>query len=653
MRSPACATIKRFIYLFQTPRDLPPLLESVESADSDVVFLSWLEKSSDPRSIHYPSSSWTQGRNRLLKEVMGRPYQYFIFGDGDVQLELTRHGHAAGRHGQNPWRVFEQFLLEHEPAVGCPAYDWHLVGGAYNEAAEVQTLRFFDAVLNAFHHEALPVLLPYYDLLDEASECYSQNLLCSLTADLYPGHVMQSNWIEAINTQTTRHDSEFLLSKPEHLYLDSLRNPARAREFLRQSYGWSARHPSMGPPRTKQQSYARCDEELARDHRLDHPLWVRKRELASLPADAEFFSADPNSARAQRRRSQRPFVAPPPASPLPLGLMQRFKLATLPFRLRVGLVRVERFTTWARPAGRYWSRRRARARWRKWLAQTHVPLEIPESQQLELLELLAAVFNDLNRDRIIFVDVGAGCGAILSLLGRAVPGKMLFSIGIDPIDARAHRDYSGYVLGAVASGPEGPADFFRYSASDCSSLKRMNVSSVSHDPADIPRGMYVTPGTIEQLEATLQVSTFRLDTLVRQYGLAGEVLDLVKIDAQGSDLDVFLSLGEFTRNCLFLRIETVFVTPGSPARLLYEGQTTWEKDRAAIEAAGFRVLNIGHFGVTPEADVTFVNVKLLRDLQWASGQRVIVPSSVDEALRPARPAEARPPLVGDASGTGI
>jgi hypothetical protein len=612
--------MKRYLYLFQVPQNLPASLEAAASADSDIVFLSWREKSTDPRSIFYPSSSWTQGRNRLLKEVMGRPYHYFIFGDGDVQLELTGPRHAAGPIEQNPWRAFEAFLLEREPAVGFPSYDWHLIGGAHDESAACQTLRYFDALLNAFHHEALPVLLPYYDLLDEASECYSQNLLCSLAAELYPGHAMQTNGVRVINTQALRSDSEFLLSKPENLYLDSLRSPERISKFLRQSYGCSARHPSLGPPLVKKTSYGRKDEELSQIYRLDHPLWARKRELACMPVNAEFFSDAPDTERAQRWRSIRnrgvpPTVTPPLAPPSPPSLIRRFKLGSRPLRTRLGLVRSGRLFIFLRKVAEWRSQRQPRTQWRKWLRHPNLHFEIPESRQLEVVKLLAAALNELHVDSVVYVDVGAALGQVRDLFQRkAGLQKGVFSIGIDPIDVRDHWSYNGYVVGAVSSGDEGFAEFFRYSSSDCSSLKRMEPSSISHDPADIAQGKYFTPVVVERLEETLRVPTFRLDTLIRQYGLANEVLHFVKIDAQGSDLNVFLSLGELTRNCLFLRIETVIPRAGAPARLLYEGQTTFAEDRAAIEAAGFRLLNVSHFGVTPEADVTFVNTKLLREL---------------------------------------
>ncbi len=608
--------MKRFVYLFQVPQDLPASLEAAASVDSDIVFLSWREKSNDPRSIYYPSSSWTQGRNRLLKEVMGRPYHYFIFSDGDVRLEFTPRARAAHRLERSPWRAFEAFLLEREPAIGCPSYDWHLVGGARDESAECQTLRFFDAVLSAFHHEALPVLLPYYDLLDDDSECYSQNLLCSLAAELYPGHVMQTNEVRVINTQALRGDSEFLLSKPENLYLNSLRSPVRIGRFMRQSYGIKARHPSMGPPLAKSASYGREDDELSRVFRLDHPLWARKRELAALPANAEFFSDVPNTARAQRWRRKKSPV-PVPVAPVPA--ITRLRWATQPLRQTFGLGRSGILFRAAVAPVRWWRswspRQTMRARWRQWLRHTDLHFEIPEHKQVEVLKLLAAALNELRVDSVVYIDVGAALGEVRDLFQcKSDLQKSVFSIGIDPVDVRDHWRYNGYVIGAVSSGPEGFAEFFRYSSSDCSSLKRMEPSSVSHDPAEIAQGKYFTPVIVERLEETLRVPTFRLDTLLRQYGLANEVLHFVKIDAQGSDLDVFQSLGELTRNCLFLRIETVIPRAGVPARLLYEGQTTFVEDRVAIEAAGFRLLNVSHFGVTPEADVTFVNMRLFREL---------------------------------------
>jgi len=147
----------------------------------------------------------------------------------------------------------------------------------------------------------------------------------------------------------------------------------------------------------------------------------------------------------------------------------------------------------------------------------------------------------------------------------------------------------------------------------------MDPTKVTHDRAEGGSQKYFAPIEIERLEETLRVPAFKLSTIIRQYGLAHDVLHFVKIDAQGSDLDVFRSLGEFTENCLFLQIETVYPEGNAPGVTLYEGQTTFAEDREVIEAAGFRIFNVARFGVTPEADVIFVNLKLFRKLlpHWA------------------------------------
>ena len=600
------APVKRFLYLFQVEQDLPPALEQAAGADGDIVFLSWRARSTDPRSIYYPSSSWTQGRNRLLKEVLGREYLYVIFADDDITLELTSLGAAAAGPRANPWRVFEEFLRSHEPAVGCCAYDWHLTGGWFDPTQDCQTLRFFDAILNAFHRETLDVLLPYYDLLDEKSECYSQNLLCSLASDLYPGHVMQTNRIRVTNTQQRRDYDEFVLCKPEHLYLESLRDVEWAQRFARQSAGETARHPTLGPPLAKIASYALAEAELERHYDLGHPVWTRRRELTTLARQDEFFSEDADSPRARRWRAARKRSAPVPAPPIAtarVGLLGYASLREWAHAvLQKPAVRSNPLFLIARDLYRSGGRPRAiagairnvrsrvpaRAIWQSWYRNTGLVHQIPESRQQEVLELLAFALNQVPEPNVVFVDVGAAGGDVLHRLRRTSLHKRMFSLGIDPIDLRGHRLYSGFVVAAITDGPERHADFFCDASSDCSSLKRM--------------------------EQTIQVPTFNLSTIIRQYGLGDETLHFVKIDAQGSDLDVFRSLSELSDHCLFLRMETVCPESSVPVPMLDEGQTTFVEDRAVPEAAGFRLFNIARFGSTPEADVTFVNVRLFREL---------------------------------------
>lgn len=234
--------MKKFVYLTQVKRDLPEHLEQLESADSDVIFISWKEKSSDPRAIFAPNSTWTFGRNRLYKEVQNTNYEYYIFLDGDVELthQKVYHGYRSVADA-NPWRLFEKYLLEFRPAVGVPDYRWHLAGGWKNYGykdygQEIQTLRFFDAALTAFHRDAFNVLMPYYDGLEPESECYSQQLLSHLASVLYKGYVLQFNALLSINHCRDRGDAEFYLTIPDNFFLQALKDDDKTHDFFRSSH---------------------------------------------------------------------------------------------------------------------------------------------------------------------------------------------------------------------------------------------------------------------------------------------------------------------------------------------------------------------------------------------------------------------------------
>lgn len=541
--------MKRFLYLFQVEQDLPPALAPAAAADSDVLFVSYRARSSDPRSIFYPHSSWTQGRNRLLKEALGGPYHYFVFGDGDVRLELTRRGAAVAGRRRDPWRVFEEFLLEYEPAIGSPSYFWHL-SGKHDDRADVQTLRFFDPVLNAFHHEALVPLLPYYDLLDNESEQYSGSVVSAIAAGLYPGHVLQTNRVRVVNPVSHRGDTERLMTKAETLYLESLRDDGQAQGFLRQLEWASSPHPGMGEPRAKTAWYHLSDDDLSHRYRLDHTLWARKRALLDLPKADAFFSDAADTARAQdwRRGHDRGPAARP-------SLLKRLSMVSRPLRLRLGLVRSARpvvaIRGWLRLRHRLRVlatrvRRRARqpndaSRWRQWQAGRTQPFELLASEHESLLGMLGFVLDQLADPQVVFIHVGTGRGEVLGMLENGtLLKKPVLSIGVDPIQTRGFTWYSGFVLGPAGQG------------------------------------------------------AFTLSAIVSQYGLAGRVLHYVRIDSDEDGVSVFHSLGEYARQCLFLTV-----------------RMPWPQ--AAFLAEGFHVLNASRTS-PQEADVTFVNVNLLRSL---------------------------------------
>lgn len=555
--------MRRFLYLFQVEQDLPDHLRDAAGPDSDVRFLSYRARSNDPRSVFYPSSSWSQGRNRLLREVVGGDWLYFIFGDADVRLEFTARGAESLARRLSPWRAFEEFLLAYEPAVGTPAYAWHL-SGMWDLAQETQTLRFFDPVLNAFHREALPALLPYYDLLDEACADYSGSIVCSTAADLYPGHVMQTNRVRALNPYSLRGYTERLLTKPETLYLESLRDPRDAARYLRQPEWSQLPHPGMGVPRRKAASYRVTAEEMASRYLLDHPIWMRKRELLAMPLQHEFYSDDPASSRAKRWRKRSPGSAP-----MPTGKIAELRLRTHALRARLGLVRTSRVFAlgrWIRQ-WRYLARvqaqrcqRRLRspneaALWSAWRTHRRALTELPPDGP-DATDLIGYALDTLNDPQVVFVDVGTGRGEALGRIRDGVTlRKPVISIGVDRVQTRGFTWYTGYVLGTVSAG-------------------HMTLAAI-----------------------------------LRQYGLAQRVLHWVRI-ADEQPLTVLRTLDGQMDQCLFLTLRC----PAGVSRLVEPtaDSSPWHQQYLVSAGFAFVALTPGQGGADPEA--TFVNLALARIL---------------------------------------
>ena len=555
--------MKRFVYLFQVEHDLPENLQGAEGPDSDIRFLTYRTESADPRSIHYPSSSWTQGRNRLVREVVGGDWLYYVFGDADVRLEFTGRGTKSNSHQQTPWRAFEEFLLAHEPAVGTPAYRWHL-SGHWDPTHETQTVRFFDPVLNAFHREALLTLLPYYDLLDEECADYSGSIVCSIAADLYAGHVLQTNRVRVLNPFSLRGTSERLMTKPETLYLQSVRDPQDWEAYRRQPEWSQLPHPDMGAPLLKTTSYCKAETELATRYRPDHQIWARKRELLEMPRDHEFYCDDPASSRARRWRERGAA-----SSPTSTRGLAKFRLRTHALRSRLGLVRTSKiFSLWRRiPRARHalliWWRRwicrlrrpNARTLWRVWSQDDRRPLQFVTGKP-DAISMVGYALDQLRTRRVIFVEVGTDQGEVLGRLQDGVTQrKPVISIGIDPVQTRGFTWHTGFVLGAISPG------------------------------------------------------LMSLSTILKQYGLAGQLLHWVRI-AEGDPIAAFRTLGDQAKLCLFLTVRC----PESISDSTDSARTARSDVQMNLEAAGFRTVAIAACHEPSHIEVTLVNEHLARTL---------------------------------------
>ena len=120
-------TSKPFVYLTQTEKCLPQNLNAIGdelTCNCDVIVLSYRKVCQEDNRTHVSyifigEGSWNLGRNILYSIARERlpGYHYYIFLDDDVDLRfnsLTPHEMKL----VSPFRAFEAWLLDYEPAVG-------------------------------------------------------------------------------------------------------------------------------------------------------------------------------------------------------------------------------------------------------------------------------------------------------------------------------------------------------------------------------------------------------------------------------------------------------------------------------------------------------------------------------------------------------
>ena len=268
---------KSFIYLIQSAADMP--YADIPGPDSDVLLLTWSRPADWPGAFFLPGSSWNEGRNRLLWEARrharqrGGDYRYYIFLDDDCRLredvELARQ---LGRPlTGNPFRTFERFLREWEPAVGYTRYDWQYC----EKGCAVNLGHNIDALCIAFHCEALDLLLPYYTGFDSESWLYSQHIVNHLASLFYHPHRIQCNLVETANTRRQGYAPRKKYWQIPTTFLSGALQPG-LRPALNTETPNTPR-PAPGRPKKKDRSYRIPPEEMRQCFNINHPLLVHRR----------------------------------------------------------------------------------------------------------------------------------------------------------------------------------------------------------------------------------------------------------------------------------------------------------------------------------------------------------------------------------------
>ncbi len=269
--------MKHFIYLIQSAARMP--YAELPGPSCDVLLLTWQHPAEGEDAVFLPGSSWSEGRNRLLWEARlrarrsGNDYLYYIFLDDDCRIredvELARR--LRRPLTGNPFRTFEQFLLEWEPAVGYTRYAWQ----HFEKDCAVNLGHNIDALFNAFHRETLDFLLPYYTGFDSESWLYAQHLLNHLASLFYHPHRIQCNLVRTENSRRRGYAQRKKYWQIPTTFLAGALRPGTRSRLNTEAPNTPA--PAPGRPRPKDRSYRMGADAIGRHFHTDHPFLAYRR----------------------------------------------------------------------------------------------------------------------------------------------------------------------------------------------------------------------------------------------------------------------------------------------------------------------------------------------------------------------------------------
>ena len=168
--------------------------------------------------IFGPGTSWTAGRNHLARSValyevkQAHHFKYWVFADHDLYTAQNCHVQSTCRALFAPFTIelsaccFDLAVeLLRSPKVQYAAVNFVLWAAARSspQYMGLAHLDCADAALVAFHRNAVPVLLPYVELVDRWTWWESQGIHFHLATGCLPGYSVYSNVFEI--TRTTTH----------------------------------------------------------------------------------------------------------------------------------------------------------------------------------------------------------------------------------------------------------------------------------------------------------------------------------------------------------------------------------------------------------------------------------------------------------------
>ena len=220
------------------------------------------------------------------------------------------------------------------------------------------------------------------------------------------------------------------------------------------------------------------------------------------------------------------------------------------------------------------------------------------------------IINKASEPAINLIDVGCHTGQFLKEFQDNC-NKKIFSIGIDPLDKERIAKYDHYYQVAISS-KEGTAVFNHYEDESfpgmADSLAELNTKNLTSDYIERKDKIYINRSFGKKIGSE-EIKTKRLESILDELNFVGKIIHFLKIDTQGTDMDCFLSLGKYIKQCLFVQIETI--TSAKNEHRLYKNQLNLNESKEIFKENGFSLLSdLEEKEDWFETDVVFVNNEL-------------------------------------------
>ncbi len=169
-------------------------------------------------------------------------------------------------------------------------------------------------------------------------------------------------------------------------------------------------------------------------------------------------------------------------------------------------------------------------------------------------------------DKITIIDIGCARSAFINeFLIKYFERNLIKSIGIDPLQHEgsfnAEKNYTFYIKGCVDNIEKGcinKSKFYLNSIDQASSLLKINTKNFSSNLNDYENKFYYPQDIIERLnkiENIIEVNVYNLEDIIDKYLDKDEIIDFIKIDAEGKDLEIVKSIKSYLYKIKFIAVE--------------------------------------------------------------------------------------------------